>query len=585
MDLKDKNKNLIVEEANKESLTEEIFVLSDEPETYEHNDVIDKTEIKHLNKRLRRANSNKDMGINDDSITIDSEGLEIYQSQILSKREKTLLMRHYLRYQLFFDVLKVALCALLVTITFDYFISITGKTGLYPAGVGAFARFLSILTSDSIKLQSSLYFVYYFAINIPLIIFGFIKLGKKFTILTVVYIGLQIGFDQIIQNLPYINPTDFHVIVNYQLLNNNGASWNNAHWLFIFGLIAGLFLGFSYSIVYKLGSSTGGLDFVSVYLSTKFHKPVGALNKNINLCILFVVIILNTAVMPIANIGADIKIDMIMNGSTNSWEYAANNELLENLIRAYVNGDPNIIENGNSVQLNDLLSSFLNGETNIVGNKETLVQRVLEKFKDSEGIFDSTIKEQVYEQIVIGACLNGFDGKGLSSGALFGIKVRFILGPSLFASLVLILSSGFATNLSFPKFKISTFVINTNKSKEINTKLLELGYSNDVLHWNGINHVNGNYIHTDMLMITMPVMEWTPIEKELFLIDPDIRINIISTTAVKGMFSYEVNKNQDRDIIIRNLHDNTSEIEKIKQIATVKYRKQLKQKLAKAKRK
>lgn len=585
MDLKDKDKNLIVDEASKESLTEEIFVLSEDPETYEHKDVIDKSEIKHLNKRLRQVNANKDtLSFNDDSITIDNEGLEIYQSQVLSKREKTLLMRHYLRHQMVFDVLKVALCALLVTITFDYFISITGKTGLYPAGIGAFARFLSVITSDTISLQSSLYFIYYFAINIPLIAFGFIKLGKRFTLLTVLYIGLQIGFDQVIQHLPYINPTDFHVIVNYQLLNNNGISWNNSHWLFIFGLIAGLMLGFSYSIVYKLGSSTGGLDFVSVFLSTKFHKPVGALNKNINLVILFLVIMLNTAVMPISAINADIKIDVIMNGKVGSWDNASD-ELLKNLVTTYVNGMPNIIDEGDKVQLNDLLISFLGMGNEFVGTKEELINTILQTFKNNSGSVDPAINNHVFEQIVNGASLHGFDGKGLSSGDLFGIKVRFILGPSLFASLVLILSSGFATNLSFPKFKISTFVINTNKSKEINTRLLELGYTNDVLHWNGINHVNGNYIHTDMLMITMPVMEWTPIEKELFLIDPDIRINIISTTAVKGMFSYEVNKNQDRDIIIRNLHDNTGEIEKLKAIATVKYRKQLKQKLAKAKRK
>ncbi|WP_338984197.1 YitT family ABC transporter [Spiroplasma endosymbiont of Othius punctulatus] len=565
------------------AVTEEILVMLEETNSIVSADeVIDKDEIKQLSKRLKQSKINKDTStLDDESLVINSEDLEVFQSQMLSRREKTLLMKHYMRNKFVFDLMKVALCALLVTITFDYFISITGKTGLYPAGVGAFARFFSILTSDSIKMQSSFYFVYYFAINIPLIVFGFMKLGKKFTLLTVLYIGLQIAFDQIIQNIPYINPTDFNFIVNYQLLNGNGVSWNNAHWLFIFALIAGLMLGFSYSIVYRLGSSTGGLDFVSVYLSRKFKKPVGGLNKNINLCILFVVILLNTSVMPIAAINGDIKIDIILNGSQ---DWSNSPKLLENIVRTYVTTDPNILVTENGVMLNDLLSSFIPTGEELYKNVDQVVFAVLESFKTSNYSLGIDIKDNVFKEMVIGACLNGYDGTGLSTGAMVGIKARFIVGPSLFASLVLILSSGFATNMSYPKFKISTYVINTTQSKEINTKLFKLGYQNDVLHWNGINHINGNYIHTDMLMITMPVMEWTPIERELFLIDPEMRINIISTTAVKGMFNYEVHKNEDRDVIIKNLHDNSTEVEKIKQIATVRYKKMQRAKL-KSKRK
>jgi uncharacterized membrane-anchored protein YitT (DUF2179 family) len=63
------------------------------------------------------------------------------------------------------------------TIAYDYFITTTGKTGIFPAGTGAIARLLATITFSDPSQISSFFFVYQFAINIPLMIFGIFKLG------------------------------------------------------------------------------------------------------------------------------------------------------------------------------------------------------------------------------------------------------------------------------------------------------------------------------------------------------------------------------------------------------------------------
>ncbi|MBY7704913.1 hypothetical protein JIY74_32640 [Vibrio harveyi] len=88
----------------------------------------------------------------------------------------------------------------MTTISIDYFISATGDAGLFPGGLSSFARFFAITTANLIKgdqasnvlNSSSLFFVYLFLINFPLFIFGFIKVGLKFTLTSILYILLSL---------------------------------------------------------------------------------------------------------------------------------------------------------------------------------------------------------------------------------------------------------------------------------------------------------------------------------------------------------------------------------------------------------
>lgn len=482
------------------------------------------------------------------------------EHKVMSRREQILLVQTYFKTKFLRDLGWLTLSAFLVTIAFDYFISSTGRVGLFPAGLGAIARFLAIVTfANNPANQSSFYFIYYFAMNIPLFVFGYIKLGKKFTYTTILFIGLQIGFDQILQIIPVINPKSFHFIINYQLLMQIQNSWNSGIWLFIFGSLGGILVGTAYSIVYKIGSSTGGSDFFTMYLSNIKHKPIGTLNRNVNFIILAIIVVVNTLILPMSQINADLKMNVLQNLSweeakkifdknhqdliTSMFEYAKNNG-------AYINGhwDPQFLFN--------------------LG---------IQPESDTINIGEYVTDSRTYEYLVQYVSKSGY-GNDLPLSIVWRVKIAFVFGPSLFASIALVLCSGIATNALYPKYKVRTYLITTNKPKDINKVLLTNGFQNDIVTWEATNRINKNYLHRSVLMVAMSVMNWDMLEKDIFLVDPQAKINILKTKDAKGIFNYEIKTNDERDIIHRKVTTDDAELEKIRQIAIVKYNKEHKKK-------
>ncbi len=534
-----------IQEATQEIIQEEVVEFQSSEE---------KKSINKLAKELNRGGN------------IDGELLSNLENKIMSKREQKLLVQQYFRTKFIRDFFKIILAAFLITITFDYFITPTGRGGLFPAGAGAIARFFATLTfpnQDQVQLQSSFYFIYYFAINIPLFIFGYIKLGKKFTFTTFIFIIMQIGFDQIIQNIPFINPREFNLLVNYQLIGSMPGSWNTGIWLFIFAALGGFLLGFSYSIVYKIGSSTGGLDFLTVFLSNKTNKPVGSLNRKVNFIILAVVIVLNTIIIPMSLINSDIKINILQSGN-----YYQDNNLLKSMWDfAIENGA--LVGDNNNLQWDPVFEAWFSSI--IYSNDYTSIESAKNLFDGSA----SLTKDQ-YEFLVQFVCKKGYgdDLVNVNRGLVWHIKFLFIFGPSLFASFSLVIFAGMSTNIFYPKYTVRTYMITTNTPKEINKMLLENGFQNDILNWDSINRINGNYLHRSVIMVAMSVMDWDKIEREIFMIDPQVKINAIITKSVRGLFNYEIKKNDDRDIIRTKIEKNELELEKIRQIAIVRAQKE-----------
>ncbi|AHB36261.1 YitT family ABC transporter [Spiroplasma apis] len=521
----------------------------DEPKESFHSKSEQRT-IKKAAKELAKNEGN----------TIELSNIE---SIVMSKREQRLLVQEYFKSKFWRELGKLALAALMITITFDYFISATGRTGLFPAGVGAIARFLAILTFPTdIGLQSSFYFIYYFTINIPLMIFGYFKLGKKFTFTTVLFIILQIAFDQILQIIPFFNPTDFHIIINFSLIQNLSNSWNTSIWLFIFGSLGGVLLGASYSIVYKIGSSSGGADFLTIFFSKIKNKPVGNLNRNANFMILGFIIIMNSIILPASMLSAEQKMNALYNLSVDDafQTYTKDGKNLIESLFEYVLGK----DNRGPAYLDPAFSKYFD----LLGDA-----KAKEIYSVSE-LIDYLVSKQpdnnyLYRYLVQLACNNGF-GENLAGWTLVKVKLTFIFGPSLFASIVLILCSSATTNALYPKFKLRTYLITTNQPKEINNFFLERGFQNDIVTWDGTNRINKNYLHRSVIMVAMSVMDWDSLEKEVFLIDPQAKINILKTKAVKGIFNYEIKKNDERDFIHRKINSDEMELEKIRQIAIVK---------------
>ncbi|ATX71048.1 YitT family ABC transporter [Spiroplasma clarkii] len=500
------------------------------------------------------------------------------EHKIMSRREQILLVQTYFKTKFWRDLAWLTLAAFLVTIAFDYFISSTGRVGLFPAGIGAIARFFAIWTFKSnTQMQSSFYFIYYFAMNIPLFIFGYIKLGKKFTYTTILFIGLQIAFDQILQLIPVVNPNSFHFIVNYKLLSGIQGSWNSGIWLFIFGTLGGVLVGSAYALVYKIGSSTGGSDFFTMYFSNIKNKPIGTLNRNVNFIILALVIVLNTAILPVSMVTPDVKVNILQSISVEDAlkRLDKNNlDLVRSMLeyaqanRAYINGnwDPQFLFN---LGIN---SNIPDGD---------VIQAIWDNFNTAPTTFNQT---QAYQYLVQFVCKDGY-GDVLPLSIVARIKLAYIFGPSLFSSIALVLCSAVATNTLYPKYKARTYLITTNKPKEINKILLNKGFQNDILTWEATNRINKNYLHRSVLMVAMSVMSWDLLEKDVFLADPQAKINILKTKDVKGIFNYEIKTNDERDVIHRKVSTDDAELEKIRQIAIVKYNKEHKRKIRKKQKK
>ncbi|WP_338972982.1 YitT family ABC transporter [Spiroplasma endosymbiont of Panorpa germanica] len=511
------------------------------------------------------------------------------EKNLISRREQSILIANYFKMRFWKDLGMVAFSAFFVTIAFDYFITSTGPTGLFPAGLGSLARFFGLLSSNEIAQQAALYFVYYFLLNIPLMIFGIMRLGWKFTFTTFLYIVLQIAFDQIIRAIPLINPQEFHLLIDVNILDQNPASWNNSIWLFLFAIIGGAMIGTAYSFIYKIGSSTGGVDFITVWISRKKSKPLGSLNRNINLLILAVIIVLNAIVLNPSLFSNDLLISALKTLNFDSAFLPKNYVIVDgqkvDLFSAMFNDIIWSKYNGGSIPDLSLKTSGeiakLWKDNNKLFDPEfyyafnPLVQTGAFEFKNGLFLFDyskinmtDSQKAVAWNYLNINSVVNGYSN--LPKHLEIWLRVKFIFGPTLFASIVLVITSGILTNAMYPKYKIRTYMITTKLMHQISAVLTENGYENDIMAWDATNRINGNYLHRSVIMVSMSVMDWDIIEKLIFTTDPFAKVNVLKTKEVKGLFKFEVRKNDEREYVHQSVVADENEIEKIRQVAFVK---------------
>lgn len=139
--------------------------------------------------------------------------------------------------------------------------SVPGR--LYPAGVSGISRLLSDLLLDFLKIGIP-FQVFYFSFNILLAILVYKYIGKYFTVFSV----LQTSLVSILSGLfPRI------IVVDDILL------------LAAFG---GVINGFGCGLALKNNASTGGFDFISIYLSNKYKKSMWNLIFGVNCTIVFI---------------------------------------------------------------------------------------------------------------------------------------------------------------------------------------------------------------------------------------------------------------------------------------------------------
>lgn len=192
------------------------------------------------------------------------------------------------------------------------------NSGLYSPGVSAllqgFARLIKEVSMKTIGADGAnivyniLFWSLYFIVNIPLLIFSYKKISKKFTLMTLSYIITSQIFGLLISNLvPNINQIFIFGNVQNVLWDNN-----NVMPLLVYGIVSGLISGLIFSLIYILGSCAGGSDIVSFYYAKIKNKSVALMLTYINLSCIFIGTILGTFIPEIINNKSPITINFIL---------------------------------------------------------------------------------------------------------------------------------------------------------------------------------------------------------------------------------------------------------------------------------
>lgn len=122
---------------------------------------------------------------------------------------------------------------------------VTGISQLITYSLDQFTPFGNIIQTGTLN----------FLLNIPLLILSYMKLGRRFTILTVVVVAIMTGFTLIIP---------VQQVSSNPLLN---------------GIVAGALNGLGGGLTIKFGMSAGGIDIIALVINRLVQINVGSLSQ------------------------------------------------------------------------------------------------------------------------------------------------------------------------------------------------------------------------------------------------------------------------------------------------------------------
>lgn len=175
----------------------------------------------------------------------------------------------------FFSIVKSVLMSpksLIISIigVFIYTLGINlflAPANLFPIGTMGLVYEISFASEKFIGINLSEDIVY-FVVNIPILILGYYKVGKKFTIKTLFVVFFTSIFISIIPEVKLIDETLVAVIAG--------------------GIVSGI----GVAISLRVGASTGGTDIVALYMSIAKGKSFGTFNNAFNGVIIAIAVIL-----------------------------------------------------------------------------------------------------------------------------------------------------------------------------------------------------------------------------------------------------------------------------------------------------
>lgn len=195
------------------------------------------------------------------------------------------------------------ICSIIVAFLYWFFIQFSG---IYSAGLASFSQGFSRISQVLIIRNNTqnaalahivgniIFWTLFLVLNIPLAIFSYFKVGKNFTKMTIISLtigdifGLGLGFIPNSENIVFIfgNP-----LSTFTPLQDGGVQillWKFSpdHHIYdlvkiipllFYAIVSSMLIPLVYSLIYIVGSSTGGTDFISYYYSMKKNKPLGSI--------------------------------------------------------------------------------------------------------------------------------------------------------------------------------------------------------------------------------------------------------------------------------------------------------------------
>lgn len=190
--------------------------------------------------------------------------------------------------------------AILTSIAFYYFVT---PANLYNNGLSAISQlitkaiFLPYETTDLDyfnQMRALYYYPIFFAMNIPIIIWGFLKIGLRFSIYTLVSMGLNIGILTGLSLIPGLN--------NFHFLSTIDSEKNQLALIFVFAGLGALLYGVGLGLLFKAGGSSGGMDYISTYISMKRKYSIANVIKNTNIIIVVIAIFVDGVILHKKNV-------------------------------------------------------------------------------------------------------------------------------------------------------------------------------------------------------------------------------------------------------------------------------------------
>ncbi|ERJ13421.1 YitT family protein [Haloplasma contractile] len=138
---------------------------------------------------------------------------------------------------------------------------------LYAGGFTGIAQLISNLSEYLIGVDLPIS-ITWFVLNIPVFFLGYGKVGKRFTILSIVSVFLG------------------SLAMNFVVIGQLGAQLPIVQDKMLNAICGGVISGIGVGLTLKRGASTGGMDIISQYLSDKGGRSVGAYSFIINAVII-----------------------------------------------------------------------------------------------------------------------------------------------------------------------------------------------------------------------------------------------------------------------------------------------------------